>query len=130
MMAPVCALAQTDAPTEKPVKAGYGETIVQKQPEFPGGTDSLRAFIKRTIHYPRESVAAGLHGKVWLSFTVDRNGAIKDSSVIRHISDEIDREALRVLSVMPLWTPGTLNGTPADMPYMLQMEFIPPGQKP
>ena len=126
-----CALAQSKTePAEQPVKAGYGEAVVQKQPEFPGGPDSLRAFIKRTIHYPRQSATDGIRGKVWLSFTVDYTGAIRDSSVLKHVNEEIDAEALRVLSVMPLWIPGTMNGSPANTPYILQMEFVPPGQKP
>jgi TonB family protein len=118
------------SPQTAPVKAGYGETVTQTPPAFPGGNDSLRVFIKRNLHYPRQALTDGVRGKVWLNFTVDKNGAIRDSSVLKHVHDEIDREALRILSLMPTWIPATLSGSPVDAPFMLQIEFIPPGQKP
>ena len=129
--APVWAGAQTAGDSaHRPVKAGYGEAIAQTPPTFPGGNDSLRVFIKRNLRYPRQAMTDGVRGKVWLNFTVDKNGAIRDSSVLNPMHEAIDREALRILSMMPTWNPATLSGNPVDAPFMLQIEFIPPGQKP
>jgi len=131
MTAPLWAGAQTDGDSaQRPVKAGYGESVTQSPPGFPGGNDSLRAFIKRNLRYPRQAMNDGVRGKVWLNFTVDKNGAIRDSSVIKPVHEEIDREALRILSIMPAWNPATLSGNPVDAPYTIQIEFVPPGQKP
>jgi len=114
----------------RPVKAGYGETVQQTRPDYPGGPDSLRVFISRTMRYPHQAILDGARGKVWLGFTVDREGNIKDASVLKSVNPEIDQEALRILQQMPRWNPATIAGNPVDSQYMLQLQFVPPGEKP
>jgi protein TonB len=121
--------SQAGTEKEQHVKAGFGVPVAQTQPSFPGGPDSLRAFIKRTVHYPVAARNDGARGKVWLSFTVTKEGAIRDSIVLKSVHPDLDREALRVLKEMPDWVPATNNGTAFEGSYILQIEFIPPGQK-
>ena len=114
---------------EYKVKAGYGLAVEQTQPEFPGGRDSLSLFLKTTLHYPKQSLHEGVHGKVWLGFLVDHDGNIKDESILKSVNKELDTEALRILKLMPPWKPATIGGNPVNSQYILQIEFIPPGQK-
>jgi protein TonB len=126
-----CTFSQTKKEPPAPgVKAGYGVPVEQTQPSYPGGIDSLHAFLKRTVHYPRQSVNEGARGKVWLNFTVDKEGNIRDSSVLKSVNAELDAEALHVLQEMPRWNPATAGGNPVDASYILQIEFVPPGQRP
>src|SRR5688572_19942457 len=59
------------------VKAGFGVTVVQTQPEFPGGSDSLLAYLKSHIQYPREAQVKREEGMVFVGFMVDTLGLIK-----------------------------------------------------
>ncbi len=75
--------------------------VVENDPEFPGGQDSLRAFMERNLRNPRQ-----VEGKVYVRFIVERNGRMKNLEVIHGIDEETDEEVLRVMRLMPRWIPG------------------------
>lgn len=110
------------------VKAGFGVTMVQVQPEFPGGPDSLQAFLNRNLSYPEKAKADRIGGRVYVSFKVDMKGKIIDPKVISGITDELDAEALRVVKQMPDWKPGTAGGSPVIVQYILPIDFIIPSR--
>src|SRR6188768_1228925 len=87
-------------------KAGFGVTVVQEQPKFPGGDDSLISFLKRNLRYPPEAKLAWIHGLVYVGFLVDENGRIKDVRLLNSVNKLLDDEALRVVNMMPDWLPG------------------------
>lgn len=76
-------------------------TVVENDPEFPGGQDSLQAFMERHLRNPRQ-----VEGKVYVRFIVERNGRMTNLKVLRGIDEETDEEALRVMRLMPRWMPG------------------------
>lgn len=76
-------------------------TVVENDPEFPGGQDSLLAFMERNLRNPRQ-----VEGKVYVRFIVERNGRMTNLEVIRGIDEETDEEVLRVMRLMPRWIPG------------------------
>jgi TonB family protein len=108
------------------VKAGFGVAIAQSQPTFPGGSDSLSMFLNKNLQYPEQASLEGIHGKVWVGFIVDKDGNIKDERILKSVDESIDNEALRLVRLMPLWKPGTINNSPADMQYILPIEFVIP----
>ena len=75
--------------------------VVENDPEFPGGQDSLQAFMERNLRNPRQ-----VDGKVYVQFIVERNGRMTNLEVIRGIDEETDEEVLRVMRLMPRWIPG------------------------
>lgn len=75
--------------------------VVENDPEFPGGQDSLQAFMERHLRNPRQ-----VEGKVYVQFIVERNGRMTNLEVLRGIDEETDEEALRVMRLMPRWIPG------------------------
>ena len=75
--------------------------VVENDPEFPGGQDSLQAFMERNLRNPRQ-----VDGKVYVQFIVERNGRMTNLEVLRGIDEETDEEALRVMRLMPRWIPG------------------------
>jgi len=112
--------------TSKSVKAGFGVTVVQTQPEYPGGTDSLYYFLNKNLQYPEQAMLNGIQGKVWLGFAIDKEGKIKDERILKSVVEAIDNEALRLLRLMPLWKPGTVNNEPAEVQFILPIEFVIP----
>ncbi len=77
-------------------------------PEFPGGQDSLYAFMKEHIRYPESESVRNIEGKVYVEFVIDTDGRAKRSRVIRGVENGagFDAEVLRVIDLMPPWTPG------------------------
>ncbi|MCX6273869.1 MAG: energy transducer TonB [Bacteroidetes bacterium] len=108
------------------VKAGFGVTVVQSQPQFPGGEDSLISFLKNNLRYPQEAKLAWIQGRVFVGFLIDYTGKIKDIKVLSGVNQQLDDEALRVVHMMPEWIPGKIGETNVDTRYILPIEFIMP----
>jgi TonB family protein len=104
-------------------KPNIGVAMVQVQPEFPGGEDSLMSFLKRNLHYPESAKLKGAHGSVLVGFVVDRTGIIRDAEILNGVNEEMNAEAIRVIKSMPLWKPGTIGGSPSDVQYALSIDF-------
>ena len=81
-------------------------TIVEQMPEFPGGTEKLFKYLGKNIEYPPMAKDAGIKGKVYVTFVVDKDGSITDVKVLRGIGGGCDEEAVRVVKSMPKWKPG------------------------
>ena len=96
---------------------------VQEQPEFPGGMEKMYAFIGSSMKYPEAEYDAGIQGKVYVQFTVSKDGSIRDTKVLRSVSEGLDREALRLVKSMPRWVPGSLDGRPVNCRFNLPIVF-------
>ena len=81
-------------------------------PQFPGGEAALMNFIADNIRYPEAAMKAGKEGRVVVRFVVTSTGAVTDAEVIRSQGPDLDAEAVRVVSSMPAFTPGTIDGKP------------------
>lgn len=88
----------------------YEYDYVTEKPMFPGGDTQLMRFINREREYPREAYERGIQGRVTCSFVVNADGTVSHISVLRGVDPSLNNEAIRVLSQMPEWTPGKLNG--------------------
>ncbi|REJ82382.1 MAG: energy transducer TonB [Bacteroidetes bacterium] len=114
---------------EKEVKAGFGVSIVQVPPQFPGGNDSLHSFLNSNLSYPPDAKLKRIQGKVYIGFLVDKKGRIKDIKLLNGVHELLDNEALRVVKLMPSWTPGTAGGSKVDVQYILPVDFILPKEE-
>jgi periplasmic protein TonB len=111
---------QDKAPTEEEkVFVNY-----ELQPEFPGGTKQLYAFIGANLKMPEAAKKAGISGRVFLSFTVEATGEIKNVAVLKGLGFGCDEEAIRLVESMPKWKPGTLYNKPTRVKYNLPINFI------
>ncbi len=111
------AAAKTGAPGPEPFRR------VEKQPEFPGGVDSMLNFMQRTLVYPESEKTAGIEGTVILQFVVGEDGSIRDPHILRSIGQAFDEEVLRMIALMPDWTPGMQDGQPAEVKMTLPVRF-------
>lgn len=98
-------------------------TVVERQPEFPGGMDSLRSFIRMNLHYPAEAQKAGIKGRVFVSFIVETDGSRTAITMLKGLGYGCDEEAMRVIRSMPKWEPGGQSGRPLRVKYNLPVLF-------
>ena len=97
--------------------------VVESDPEFPGGMDSLYAFIQRNLVYPQQAKEQGVEGTVIVSFTVEKDGSISNLKVLRDIGGGCGAEAVRVLMKMPKWKPGKQRGVAVRTQFHLPIKF-------
>lgn len=95
----------------------------EKMPEFKGGNDALIKYLSENIVYPAEAKNKGEEGKVFVSFIVDKTGAIKNAQIRKGVSATLNAEALRVVNSMPAWTPGEQDGKKVNVEYTLPIMF-------
>ncbi|MFM8431413.1 MAG: energy transducer TonB [Bacteroidota bacterium] len=105
---------------------GFGVSVVQTQPEYPGGLASLQQFLLENLQYPEAAKPIKAKGLVYVGFKVTHEGKLTDARILKSPDPTLDSEALRLISIMPDWKPGTISGSPADVQYVLSIEFVLP----
>ena len=92
-------------------------------PQYPDGQEAMKKFIETNLQYPQQSKRLGMHGTVFVQFVVTSKGKLTQIKVLKGISEEYDREAVRIVSLMPLWKPGTKNKIPVAVRMVLPIRF-------
>ncbi len=103
-----------------------GETIfsvVENQPEFPGGIQEMYKFLAQNIKYPEAAAKAKVSGKVFVNFVVTTEGEIRDITILKGIGFGADQEAIRMVKNMPRWKPGMQSGKAVNVRYNLPISF-------
>ena len=113
-------IAQPEPPKEEENKIF---DVVEEQPSFPGGAGALMQWLRDNINYPVIAAENGIEGRVTVQFVVSKTGAISDVRVARSVDPSLDKEAVRVVSSMPNWTPGKQNGSAVNVRYTLPVIF-------
>lgn len=111
-----------DAPVVDPENPVF--EVVEQMPEFPnGGMAGLMEYLNKSIQYPANAQKNGTQGRVSVQFVVNKDGNISDVKVIRSVDEDLDKEALRVMSSMPKWKPGMQKGKPVRVRYTVPVIF-------
>lgn len=121
--------SNTIADTVKPKKQEVNDAPVisqDKMPQFPGGVDSLRSFLSKNIVFPQKAKEDSVSGRTIVQFIVDENGKVLDPKVIKGFNDECDAEALRVVKLLPDFSPGIQDGKVVKTYYTLPIMFSAP----
>lgn len=98
--------------------------VAEPMPEFPGGQEQLVRYLQEHIPYPdslRDAPQA--QGRVFIGFTVTRQGYITAAEVVKGLHPVLDAAALRVVSQMPRWKPARQSGQATDTRYTLPITF-------
>lgn len=124
-------------------------TVVEENPQFVYGIDSMFRFLGRNMKYPVKARESGMEGTTYIGFVVEKNGELTNIVVRRSVAkmpsdttkkvivdgkmeeSEIEKEyaksfaeeAVRVISMMPKWKPGKSNGVPVRVAYTLPIKF-------
>lgn len=98
--------------------------VVENMPEFPdGGMPGLMKYLSANIRYPEAAHKAGTQGRVTVQFVVGKDGSIGNVGILRGVDPNLDAEAIRVISSMPKWKPGTQKGEPVNVKYTVPVMF-------
>jgi len=92
-------------------------------PQYPGGTEALYRFIADNIKYPEKAKNASVEGKVYASFVIEQDGSVGEMKILKGIGYGCDEETLRVIAMMPNWTPGMQNNKAVRVQMNLPVSF-------
>lgn len=96
---------------------------VEQLPEFPGGIVQFMKWLTRNLRYPPIAQSQRMQGKVVVSFIINKDGSIASPTIVQSVDPVLDREALRVVKMMPRWKPGLQNGKPCRTMFAIPVNF-------
>ena len=99
------------------------DTLLDEKPEYPGGMKELVKFIQQSILYPPVALQKKTQGRVWIEGIIDTDGKIIQPKVVYGADSLLDKEALRVIKMMPKWKPGKQRGKPVRVKYTVPVTF-------
>ena len=98
---------------------------VEQKPQFRGGDAALMKYLLSHINYPPMAAERDIEGRVIVQFLVDKTtGKVSDVKVVRSADRDLDKEAIRVVKALPIFTPGRHKGKPVDVWYVLPVTFM------
>jgi len=97
--------------------------VVEQMPQFPGGETALMSSISQNLTYPKIAQENGIQGKVILRFKVEADGSISNISVVRSLDPACDKEAIRLIKLLPKFIPAKQNGVNVAVWYTLPIAF-------
>lgn len=95
--------------------------VAEEQPAFPSGISGLSKFLNENVS--PSVLEKGLHGRVFASFVVEKDGSLSDFKIVKPVDPDLDKETLRLLKSMPRWSPGTINGEPVRVRYTVPVTY-------
>jgi periplasmic protein TonB len=99
-------------------------TIVEKMPDFKGGSEALKKFIQDHLIYPKDAIEQEIQGTVYIKFVVRANGKLTNFEVLRSLLPSLSKAALDVVQLTAGdWTPGEQNGKKVDVYYTVPVRF-------
>ena len=122
LMFTICIYAQEQTVSDS-LKARRARKTVDVRPSFPGGEEMMKRYLELNTRYPEEAKDAGILGRVLIGFFVEPNGNIDNVTVLKSVHPLLDAEAVRVISAMPRWTPGLVDGKPVKTRVKLPVTF-------
>ena len=108
--------------------------IIEDVPLFPGCErvakskrrdcfqEKMNNHIRRNFRYPKIAQEMGIQGMVFVLFTIGSDGSIINIRT-RGPDKNLEREAKRIISLLPKMTPGTQKGRPVRVPFSIPIDF-------
>lgn len=96
---------------------------VDLMPEFPGGIDSMKNFVKGNLQWPQDD-GANFSGTVFISLIVEPDGNLTNKKIIRGIYGPADNEALKLIDKMPKWIVGKCIGKAVPVRVFVPVKFV------
>ena len=98
--------------------------LVEQKPSFNGGdANEFSKWVNSRLQYPEIAKENGVQGRVTLQFTVNTDGSVSDVKVLRGVDSSLDKEAVRIVSMSPKWTPGKQRERPVKVVYNFPVVF-------
>ena len=99
------------------------ESLITDDERFKCFNSSLMAHINREFELPEHVKSFNLSEKLYVEFIIEKDGSIKEAKILRGEDHGLKSEALRVINALPTFKPGTLNGKPVRMSYILPINI-------
>lgn len=98
--------------------------LVETKPSFMGGdANGFSKWVATRLVYPEIAKENGVQGRVMLQFRVEADGRVTNVKVIRGVEPSIDKEAVRVVSSSPKWSPGKQRDRAVPVTYTFPVYF-------
>lgn len=104
-------------------KVVYEFDYVEEKPEFPGGGANMVTYINDQRRYPAAAYSLGIEGRVTCSFVVNTDGKVSNITVLKGVEATLNKEAIRILSKMPAWVPGKIDGVNVPVRVICSIPF-------
>lgn len=98
-------------------------SVLEQYPEFPGGVVELMKWLNQNLKYPDAARRNNIQGRVVVAFVINRDGSVSGAHVSTSVHPLLDREALRVVRLMPRWKPGEERGKPCRTMFVIPINF-------
>lgn len=90
---------------------------------YPGGEKAMQEFIVKTMKYPAPAKANGVEGVITLNLTVGPDGKIGAIKIVRMVDPDLEQEAIRIVKLMPAWTPAEKEGQAVESQVQIPVSF-------
>jgi periplasmic protein TonB len=118
----VSATTTNNGAAEKKESATTSNAVIT-EPQFPGGEKGIEKYIRNKVQYPDKALEEGISGSVKVSFSVDEDGRVINPVILEGLGGGCNEEAIRVISKMPRWTPGTRDGNKIPARKTIKITF-------
>ena len=130
------ALANTNTtlafrPAQIDGKTSAGDKVVpyfdcDQRPQFFGSSDPrhfLKEWVYQYLKYPQSAVRNGIQGTVTVQFIIEKDGNVAEVKVVKGVDEELDAEAVKVVSASPKWKAGKVGGAKVRSSLTLPIDF-------
>ncbi|HBY66893.1 MAG TPA: hypothetical protein DEG69_03450 [Flavobacteriaceae bacterium] len=109
---------------EKELQVEKKSMPLEKSPaSFSGGKVALTEYLSQNLTYPEEAKSLQIEGKVYVTFSISKDGSTENIKAIRGPGFGLNKEAIRLIQNMPNWKPAIQNGKPVGAKMMLPITF-------
>lgn len=99
-------------------------TATEQMPQFMGGDlRSFQIWVSQRLVYPPIAQENGIQGRVIVQFIIEKDGSLSNIKVLSSPDSSLSKEAVRVVSSSPKWTPGRQNGEAVRVQYRIPVGF-------
>ena len=99
--------------------------MVEVMPSFKGGDiNKFRDWVQKRTNYPQIAIDNRIHGRVFLTFVIEPDGAVSNVTIVKGVDPVIDNEAVKAIEASPKWAPGLQRGQPVRVRYSMWLSFV------
>lgn len=102
-------------------------TVVENMPEFPGGVVEMQKYVMNNVNYPEMEKQNNIEGVAIVQFVIDTDGEVTEVRIFpgteSKATENMRKEAIRVVETMPKWKPGKQRGKAVKVKYTLPVRF-------
>ena len=121
--------SKSSNPVRMPVKP-EGDNIYdtpETMPEYDGGMEAMIKYMQENITVPEKYMDMDTKAtyRVMVKFIVEADGSVTEVEAVKPepSKQDLNEEAIRVVKGMPKWKPGTQDGKPVRVRYILPVTY-------